>query len=153
MAIKCTTQLSDIYNHLQKFSEKVHKLILRRLTILGEECVKEARDRAPELSWYDQTGNLRSSIGYIIVFNGQIVKKSSFKKVKEGTDGPREGLALAKEIANDYSNGYALIVVAGMKYAAYVEAMENKNVLASAELYAESQVPVIKQALMKALFD
>ena len=40
-----------------------------------------------------------------------------------------------------------------MNYAAYVEAMENKDVLASAELYAESQVPVIKQALMKALFD
>lgn len=153
MAIKRTTSMSEIYDYLQKFSEKVHRLILRRLSILGEECIKEARDRTPEMSWYDQTGNLRSSIGYIIVCNGEIVKRSTFKKVKDGNDGPKEGMALAMEVAKDYSDGYALIVVAGMKYAAYVEAMGNKNVLASTEAYAEKQVPVIKKALMNALFD
>lgn len=40
-----------------------------------------------------------------------------------------------------FANGYALVVVAGMNYAEFVEAMENKNVLASAELFARKELP------------
>ena len=43
-------------------------------------------------------------------------------------------------LAKEYSQVYALVVVAAMNYADFVEAKENKDVLASAELWARSVV-------------
>ena len=72
-----------------------------------------------------------------------------FNQVKQGTDGIKEGKELAKELAKQYTSGYALIVVAGMNYAEYVEAMDNKNVLASAELLARRELPKMMMKLKK----
>ena len=44
------------------------------------------------------------------------------------------------ELAKLYSQTYALVVVAGMNYADKVEAMDNKDVLASTELWAKGEV-------------
>ena len=90
-------------------------------------------------SWFNQTGNLRSSVGYVVVAHGRIVKSSDFGTVLHGSEGSRAGKALAEERAKKYSNGYALIVVAGMNYAELVEARDNKSVLASAELLAHAE--------------
>ena len=54
---------------------KNDKLVIQALSNLGDMCIAEARDRAEEDSWFNQTGNLRSSIGYIVVVHGQVVKK------------------------------------------------------------------------------
>lgn len=43
-------------------------------------------------------------------------------------------------LAKEYSQVYALVVVAAMNYADFVEAKENKDVLASTELWARSVV-------------
>lgn len=120
---------------------RVQDMIIRTLSYLGERCVIEARDRSQEESWFDQSGNLRSSIGYVISHNGRILAYSDFAQVKQGSEGPKEGKVLAQEIAKKYTSGYALVVVAGMNYAEYVEAMDNKNVLASAELFARAELP------------
>lgn len=120
--------------------------IIKMLQYLGEKCVIEARDRRPELSWNDQTGNLRSSIGYVIVVGGEIRITAGFSQVLNGGEGVNEGKNKAIEIASKHTKGYALIVVAGMEYASYVEDMENKVVLASAELLARRELPnMIKQ--------
>lgn len=78
---------------------------------------------------------------------GRIVSMSDFKQVKNGTQGPVEGKALAKKLASNYKTGFALIVVAGMHYAAYVEAMDNKVVLTSAELLARRELPGMMRQL------
>jgi hypothetical protein len=136
-----TTLMSEINAAIQAEAERVEMLTIRALAYLGEKCVIEAMDRPQEASWFDQSGNLRSSIGYVIVHNGKIIKYSEFNQVKQGTDGIKEGKELAKELAKQYTSGYALIVVAGMNYAELVEAMDNKNVLASAELFARGELP------------
>lgn len=141
MGIRMTTLMSEINAAIQAEAERVEMLTIRALAYLGEKCVIEARDRPQEASWFDQSGNLRSSIGYVIVHNGKIIKYSEFNQVKQGTDGIKEGKELAKELAKQYTSGYALIVVAGMNYAELVEAMDNKNVLASAELFARGELP------------
>lgn len=147
MAIDMTTSMASIEEILRKKAENFHRATVRRLCILGEECVTLARDRGPEISWYDQTGNLRSSIGFVVVYNGQIVEQSGFTQVKNGSEGPKEGIDLAREIARQYISGYALIVVAGMEYAVHVEALDNKDVLTSAELYAKHRAPIIMRQL------
>lgn len=133
--------MKDVTNYLRRGEERANMLIVRALSMLGEKCVIEAKDRPQEKSWFDQSGNLRSSIGYVIVHNGNIIKYNGFIQVKQGTEGPLKGKKLAQEIAMRNTTGYALVVVAGMNYAEYVEAMENKNVLASAELFAKKELP------------
>lgn len=136
-----TTPMSEINAAIQAEIERADMLTIHALSLLGEMCVIEAKDRPQESSWYDQSGNLRSSIGYVIVRDGKIVTYSGFNQVKQGSDGVKKGKELANELAKKYTSGYALIVVAGMNYAELVEAMESKNVLASAELFARQEMP------------
>lgn len=58
---------------------------------------------------------------------------------------------LLRNCLKKFANGYALVVVAGMNYAEFVEAMENKNVLASAELFARKELPGMMSKLKKQL--
>lgn len=56
------------------------------------------------------------------------------------------------DLAKEYSQVYALVVVAAMNYADFVEAKENKDVLASTELRARSVVDgKLKLAVDKAV--
>lgn len=56
------------------------------------------------------------------------------------------------DLAKEYSQIYALVVVAAMNYADFVEAKENKDVLASTELWARSVVDgKLKLAVDKAV--
>ena len=124
---------------------------IRVLSRLGEECVNEARDRSSEESWNDQTGNLRSSIGYTVARNGDAIHTSQFPAVKDGSEGKRKGRAFALEVAKRLSADYGLVVVAGMPYASNVEDMDNKVVLASAELLARGKLPTHLSELSRKL--
>ena len=149
MGMRMTTKMSEVNAYLKAEAERIQRLTIRALSYLGEQCVKVARDRAPELSWIDQTGNLRSSIGYIITHNGNIIQYSDFKQVKQGSEGTKVGKDLATEIAKQFSNEYVLVVVAGMNYAEYVEARDNKDVLATPELFAKAELPKMIEKLKK----
>ena len=149
MGIRMTTKLSEVHDMLMREAERVERLTIRALSKLGEQCVTKIRDRAGDKSWYDQTGNLRSSVGYVIAHNKNIIQYSTFNQVKQGSEGVKTGKDLAKELAKRYSNNYVLIVVAGMNYAEFVEAMDNKDVLASTKLWAEEQVPLMLEKLKR----
>lgn len=149
MGIRMTTKLSEVHDMLMREAERVERLTIRALSKLGEQCVTKIRDRAGDKSWYDQTGNLRSSVGYVIAHNKNIIQYSTFNQVKQGSEGVKTGKDLAKELAKRYSNNYVLIVVAGMNYAEFVEARGNKDVLASTELWAREQVPLMLEKLKR----
>ena len=149
MGIRMTTKLSEVHDRLMREAERVERLTIRALSKLGEQCVTKIRDRAGDKSWYDQTGNLRSSVGYVIAHNKNIIQYSTFNQVKQGSEGVKTGKDLAKELAKRYSNNYVLIVVAGMNYAEFVEAMDNKDVLASTKLWAREQVPLMLEKLKR----
>lgn len=149
MGIRMTTKLSEVHDMLMREAERVERLTIRALSNLGEQCVTKIRDRAGDKSWYDQTGNLRSSVGYVIAHNKNIIQYSTFNQVNQGSEGVKTGKDLAKELAKRYSNNYVLIVVAGMNYAEFVEAMDNKDVLASTELWAREQVPLMLEKLKR----
>lgn len=133
--------MSEINAAIQAEKMRVEKLVVRALVYLGEQCIKKVRDRNGEDSWFDQSGNLRSSIGYVIAHNGNIIQYSDFSQVRHGSEGAIVGKKLAEELIETYSNDYVLIVVAGMNYAELVESLDNKDVLASTELWATKELP------------
>ena len=144
-----TSKLDEIHKILMKEAERVDRLTIRALSYLGEQCVIRVRDRGGDKSWYDQSGNLRSSVGYVIAHNGSIIQYSDFNQVKQDSEGVKVGKDLAEELARRYSNDYVLVIVAGMNYAEYVEAMDNKDVLASTELWSIDQVPKMLEKLKR----
>lgn len=131
---------SDLGSFFKAYMKIVSEEMTRSLSYLGEQSVKYARDRSQDESWIDHTGNLRSSIGYAVYDMGKKRIESEFPIVKEGAEGSQEGRKMLKELARLYSDTYALVVVAGMNYAEYVESMDSKDVLASAELMAQSKI-------------
>lgn len=138
---------NDIERILREKIEKYHQKVIRILKYVGEKCINEAREHG---SYQDQTGNLRSSIGYIVLKDGKPIEKGGFapteRGTKKGKDGQKEGEAFINKVTSQYPKGFVLVVVAGMKYASYVEA-RNYNVLTSAELLAEKEVPKLLKAL------
>ena len=106
MGIRMTTKLSEVHDMLMRETERVERLTIRALSKLGEQCVTKIRDRAGDKSWYDQTGNLRSSVGYVIAHNKNIIQYSTFNQVKQGSEGVKTGKDLAEELAKRYSNNY-----------------------------------------------
>lgn len=137
MSIKQTTPQSEINRYIDERVERIKKAIIYNLRYIGEACVNAARDSG---SYTDRTGNLRSSVGYVIVCDGKIMEASDFDVVKEGGKGAKEGARFAKEVARQFPEGIVLIVVAGMNYAAYVSA-RGYDVIDSAELLADKLVP------------
>lgn len=131
------------------FTDKVEELEQRTiyyLTYLGEKCLREMRQN---YTYIDDTGNLTSSMGYIVCHYGAVVGGSGFnpgsgKHGVNGTDGDGtiKGKAFIESLRSNYSSvAYILIVVAGMEYASYVA--KYKNVTQSAQLLAEQQMPLI----------
>lgn len=123
---------SDINRLFKKVGERADMVIYQILQRTGEEFVKVARLSG---QYIDHTGNLRSSIGYVIAKEGKILGKDFKASESIGTDketGKREAEQLATDLVRTYNNGYVLIAVAGMKYAVFVEAMENKDVVSLA---------------------
>lgn len=149
MGIRMTTKLDEIHKVLMKEANRVERRTIRALSSLGEQCVSRVRDREGNKSWYDQSGNLRSSVGYVIAYNGNIIQYSDFNQIKQGSEGVSVGKNLAKELVKRYPNDYVLVIVAGMNYAEYVERKDNKDVLASTELWAMDQVPKMLEKLKR----
>lgn len=149
MALKANFSSADIKNLVERKREQIEQAIIRRLQYLGEKCVNEARQNG---DYTDRTGNLRNSIGYVVVARGKILHRNDPPGGKdENSTGKITGKALAEKLAAQFKDGFVLIVVAGMEYALYVEAVRNKNVLNSAEKLAQRELPRLLAELSKKL--
>lgn len=131
----------QIANLLSKSAEIYAEEIRTALAYTGEECVKRAREDHPG-NWTDRTGNLRSSIGYAVYEYGKEFIRSTFESVAGPTGTGSTGSAIGNEVidslAKEWSDTYALVVVAGMDYAEIVEDVHGRDVLAGVEAWATS---------------
>ncbi len=108
--------------------------------MLGERVVKYAREHG---SYTDRTGNLRNSIGYVVVQYGRIVTEnfgigSSHEEAK--SKARTYALNVARELP---ANKTYLVWVAGMEYAKYVEA-KGFDVLEGSGNWVESTAEKLK---------
>lgn len=152
ISVKMTTTKGELRAMAVAAIADMRRQAIRILEYAGTQAVNEARRTDKERDWTDQTGNLRSSIGYIICEDGKPIRESAFEQV----DGPHRGEAAesgsdrgreyAISLAADTS-GLALVVVAGMRYAKYV-AGRGYNVLSSSQILAQNLIPKLleKQA-------
>lgn len=159
--IQMTTPAHEIREYIAKGVEQQRNRVIVRMNAIGEACVNRAREykegKTGRGSYEDQTGNLRGSTGYVLVVDGQIRTISGFppvpvwdkklKKMVVHEEGPNSGRAFAERLASEYSSGIVLIVVAGMKYAAYVQD-KGFDVLDSAEIEAEKLIKKLQSEIL-----
>ena len=143
MPIRQITPMSEIDRYTEQKLKGLEQAVIRTLTYCGELCLNVARSTN---SYKDQTGNLRSSIGYVVTVDGRIVNQSDFETVKKGGDGSKQGAAFAKQLVRRFPIGICLIVVAGMDYAVHVK-NRGYDVLDSSELTADRIVPYMLKQL------
>lgn len=165
MKIKITPAFTqaDVQKDVDAFMERVFRVTLSEISAVGLQFVSDARDKLPDDAWNedakdivtaaklsggainlggggsfnDQTGNLRSSIGYIIVYDGKIVEEDF--NHGGGPIGQQQGREFAEYQAALNPTGWALITVAGMEYAAFVEA-KGYDVITGSTLTANSDM-------------
>ena len=128
------SDLKKLTKVLQADRQRVEQTVIYQLQYIGEACVKKARECG---SYNDITGNLRSSIGYVIVNNGKVVVRGGAQRFGgsqgSGARGVSEGKKLLAKLTSEFPTGIVLIVCAGMEYAVYVEDIYGKDVLTSAQ--------------------
>lgn len=164
MALKFEPKFSmnDLMRGINIQVEKVENAILDQIKQIGEQFIIEARSTN---TYKDRTRNLRGSIGYVILKDGKQIfgdfqrpkTIAALKKKKNGEDqeqaeyvGDRVGKELALKIGEDYPVGYVLICVAGMNYAAAVEA-KGYDVITGASITAEKTFKRVMQRLQQRL--
>jgi hypothetical protein len=120
---------------LIKGFEEIKEQVIATMCIIGEMVVRKAREVG---SYNDITGNLRSSIGYVVLDDGQEVGMFTPEQVlATATEGAGKARELLDSLRSRYPSGIVLIICAGMEYGQYVEAIHHRDVLTSGELEME----------------
>lgn len=122
--------------------ERMDRAIITKLQMLGEELVAYARNNH---TYTDQTGNLTNSMGYAVVRNKEVVFFGGSTQSGVSVD---SALKTVNDILNETQSSYSLIIVAGMNYAAYVEA-KGYNVILPAELKAKKDFPAAMSRIIE----
>lgn len=134
---------SDLDRWMDIFQENAEKAIYEQLQAAGEMFVKLARDSG---SYNNQTGNLRSSIGYVVAYNGKALV-DDFKVIDGGETGAKNARQLATSVASK-TMGFMLVGVAGMQYAAAVES-KGFEVISNSSLQTELWLKKSIQTIFK----
>lgn len=140
MGIASSFSRDDAQNQFDAFLNETETLQIEVLQELGEMCVTEMRLNK---GYMMQSGALTSSSGYSVYKDGVAVH-TAFEAASGAASGAAEkGMRIGMELANKVgkeTSGVALVVVAGMNYAVYVES-KGKNVISSAERLAQRELP------------
>lgn len=137
----------DVERWFDHFQGRAEEKTLKLLQAGGEKFVEIARKSG---SYKDQTGNLRSSIGYVIAKNGDVIVENFKRSDKgiNGSEGMSKGKQVAEEISLSFTGGYILVGVAGMDYAAAVEA-RGHEVVTGANIQCNEYLKKALQSVFK----
>ena len=147
MGVTANFTKADVKKRIDAFLDEIERKQIARLQRLGEMCLIEARNNK---GYMMQTGALLSSTGYQVFVDGVAIHSqfdaASGAESEAAARGIKTGQTIAEQIGKE-TKGIALVVVAGMNYAAYVEA-RGYNVLTSAEHLAERELPKMLEKLI-----
>jgi len=79
MPVVDRTDYNAIERYFESFRQKYEQAFIRTLKYVALRVVTTARRKG---SYLDQTGNLRSSVGAVIVIDGRILWSTNFEPAK-----------------------------------------------------------------------
>ena len=150
MPIKKNFSARQIQDRINARLDARKQALIGRLFAIAEECLNNAKSNHKYLS---RTGNLASSINYCIVDNGVIITAGQWRATVgtegNGQKGIQRGMQYLQEVVSGLpQNGLTFVMVAGMPYASYVEAM-SLDVLDTSEAMAKAKIKQMIEKLTK----
>ena len=144
MSFRPLFKASDIEKQLLQWAEAIERAAIERLKFLGEKFISYCRQTD---TYQDQTGNLRSSVGYAILRNGVTVFES-FPGAKDV--GVKAGKVAVREALRELPAGnyLYLIGVAGMHYALILES-KGKDVITGGALHTQAAATAMRDLQTK----
>lgn len=140
MAIEDRTNWQQQNRILKRVCDEYDRKAVIFLASVGERVVKYAREHG---TYTDRTGDLRNSIGYLVVQYGRIITEN-FSIGSGHEKGKQEARAHAIEVARELPPSKTYLVwVAGMEYARYVEAI-GFDVIEGSGNWVESTAETLK---------
>lgn len=123
MGIKIEMNLLDPEKFTQAVEITIQEAVYRAML---NAVIAAKQNTFSEKLYTDRTNNLRSSIGFVIYKDGEMISsyftQSGVGNLGDGETGTEKGLQEAEEEAKNYNvNGYVCVLVAGMNYARAVE--------------------------------
>lgn len=139
--------IKEVDKYLRTYAKRVEKALVYHLEILLVEAENHAKNNA---EYVDRTGNLKASIGGVLLKNGKPITYAGFNESKDlNGRGNAQGREFLDQLISKYKNGYVLIMCTGMEYAIYVEDYYNLNVLKKTELKLYNDIRVTLNSLKK----
>lgn len=143
---------ADLGKQMEEIIGRIVRVTENELNQLGLQMTTAARMKTKGQGGFnDQTGNLRSSIGYILMYDGEIINED-FRIADKGDDrssGVAKGKDEAERISKESPDGWAIILVAGMEYASWVENMDY-DVISGTTLGADKKLQRALNNVLKA---
>lgn len=116
MCVRMTTRRADFDAYVAQRAEQHRKAMRSVASIVGEKAI--TAERQPHLNdWTDRTGNLRHSLGFVVIDDGEIVTDGTQRTNDAGADA---AIAVLNAEIERHPQGIVLIICAGMNYAIYV---------------------------------
>lgn len=141
MPIKSDLNQKEIEAGIGARLDARRQAMIGRLFAIAEECINNAKTNHRYLV---QTGNLTSSINYCIVNDGSVVTAGQWRATVGAKGDGQEGILKGTQYLQDVisglpQKGLVFVMVAGMPYASYVEAM-SLDVLETTEAMAKAKI-------------
>lgn len=113
----------DLTSVLSQFERGIEQMKQEALDALRLACIATVAAARSLNTYQDQTGNLRSSIGYVIYQDGLKMGEDfeAHPASESGATGVSTARDLADSVAGEYAGQTVAVIVAGMNYAVYVE--------------------------------
>ncbi len=122
-SISADFNMADVEAYINDEVQTWFDELVEELRQKGKEFTRKARARTKTQGGFnDVTGNLRSSIGFCLVYENRVVE-SYFPPIKGGTTGEKTGARYAQGIAFEVrqsKDDVVLVLAAGERYAEYV---------------------------------
>lgn len=142
--------LEALQEKLKQKREVFMNALQVQLLQLGEQCVTYSKDNK---GYSDRTANLKNSISFALFLDGELVsshigqipKPEETKQGQAGVSSALDEFAANGVVA---PKGYTIIVVAGMKYGAYVE-HKGYNVLHLTKYYMKDEMRKILEEVVE----
>lgn len=120
--------LNKFHQDLQDWNNKILYAVKEAYIMVCTDAVVRAKSTD---TYKDQTNNLRSSIGFVLYYNGELVYEY-FASLGtgsggDGAEGVNKAKSLAGEVASRHADGFVAVIVAGMDYALVVETGHTAN--------------------------
>lgn len=126
---------------LRKKSIVIEKALIYSLGSFVAELENHAKESA---GYKDITSNLKSSIGGMLLKNGIPV---AYKGFVGSPTGSSKGKDFINSLISNYTQGYTILLVAGMEYASPLENYHGYNVLKQTELKMQRELPKVLDRL------